>query len=889
MIIDFDIANSRLSYTSQTDNEQTQTQLRFSFDDGWTGLIKTAVFVPSAKTAPLSICLDSENSCFATAEAAGDYKMYIVGTDSTENIAVTTNAVDVTLTQGNVIVIPPSTTAALIDELNADAASIKSDVSAAAQAAETLTKAAEDYETYKSEIDTAVAAKANQSDVDTINAVLSGAIKNKGDVKSLTIPLPVTDKSMLNCAYNVIDGFIPGTDGTIYVWAPFQYKMTLNHIKIYVDTTTNKYYLELSTDTDIPTQLYYTTSWGPKEFYNAPQTVAIMLNNTVQRFKYVGYSNTQTLYEKLLRFEWQSTPNSTDISTFRDALDWVYTADNVTASWSVAMNIDDNFVVTEHGFDIQSYKITNYVTPYELTQGLKGKVDKVTGKGLSTNDFTTALYNKLNNDYTKSQIDTKISALQDGKANVADVYTKTEIDEKTADKRKAIPHTTVSGNPITITDALADEQPLEMRVYGDGLGDSNNGKYEIPVKITGKNMFDISKVNSFVARDYTTSRNTYASISDGVVTSKIGSYGDLVIWKDTKIKIPAGTYTLSADCMADKDTGDKHVNIIVWNFTAKKLAGRSRVELSAYKQWERLSAEITLDQESEVAISIQGVGVAGDYTNLQIKIKNVQLEKGNVATEYEPYQEHTATAILDTPLSGSESVDFVSKKRNDETDITVNGDITLFDGTNDITCQTAAAPSKMEMSYYQNINNIIGETYTGKYDTIIDYTYTGEEAATELNILLTVEQLRKIKKYEKFFCYVKYNVSATTGTTSFWATATLNLCDKGTTTPLMYCGIFMRAANTIQKITADNTPITWIATTDKVRLPDSNDCITNVLDYGGTQYNLFNMATLLGGSSRAVSSVLYQYSETNYDWVMQLQSPAAMPFVNGMKFIMWGK
>lgn len=312
--------------------------------------------------------------------------------------------------------------------------------------------------------------------------------------------------------------------------------------------------------------------------------------------------------------------------------------------------------------------------------------------------------------YTKSETDTKISALQDGKANTDDVYTKAEIDEKTADKRKAIPHTTVSGNPITITDALAGEQPLEMRVYGDGIGNLNNSKYEIPVKITGKNMFDISKVNSFVANDYTTGRAAFSTISDdGVVTSKIGSYGDTAIWKDTKIKIPAGTYTLSADCMADKDTGDKHVNIRVWNFTAEKSAGRGGVELSAYKQWERLSADFTLDVESEVAILIQGVGAKDDYTNLQIKLKNVQLERGNVATEYEPYYEHTATAILDTPLSGNEYIDLAAKKRNGETDITVNGNTTLFDGTNSITCQTAVAPSKMEISYYQDINKVIDE------------------------------------------------------------------------------------------------------------------------------------------------------------------------------------
>ena len=32
----------------------------------------------------------------------------------------------------------------------------------------------------------------------------------------------------------------------------------------------------------------------------------------------------------------------------------------------------------------------------QIDSWLEGKVDKVTGKGLSTNDFTTALLNKLN-------------------------------------------------------------------------------------------------------------------------------------------------------------------------------------------------------------------------------------------------------------------------------------------------------------------------------------------------------------------------------------------------------------------------------------------------------------------------------------------------------------
>lgn len=39
--------------------------------------------------------------------------------------------------------------------------------------------------------------------------------------------------------------------------------------------------------------------------------------------------------------------------------------------------------------------LSGYATTIALTNGLAGKVDKVSGKGLSTNDFTTALKNKL--------------------------------------------------------------------------------------------------------------------------------------------------------------------------------------------------------------------------------------------------------------------------------------------------------------------------------------------------------------------------------------------------------------------------------------------------------------------------------------------------------------
>ncbi len=320
----------------------------------------------------------------------------------------------------------------------------------------------------------------------------------------------------------------------------------------------------------------------------------------------------------------------------------------------------------------------------------EGKVDKIEGKGLSENDYTTEEKNKL------AELN-----------NYDDTNIKTDIAKK-ADKLKAFPQKTLSGNPIAITDALADEQPLKMCVYGDGIGDLNNGKYEIPIKITGKNMFDISKITKFVAGNYSTNMNGYFTKTDNIITSNIGLYGNSAYWYDSKIKFPPGTYTISADFMADKDSGNKNVVLGYKNLSDSSYKNKT-FTVSNYRTWERFSYTFEVSTESDIVPLIQAMGVKGDYTNLNIKIKNVQIEQGDTATEYEPYLEHTAAAILDTPLSDSEYIDLASKKRNGETDITVNGNITLFDGVNNITCQTEVSPSKLEVSYYQDINKVLEE------------------------------------------------------------------------------------------------------------------------------------------------------------------------------------
>ena len=199
------------------------------------------------------------------------------------------------------------------------------------------------------------------------------------------------------------------------------------------------------------------------------------------------------------------------------------------------------------------------------------------------------------------------------------------------------------------------KEPTEYEPYG----------YKIPIKVKEKNLFDINKISTFVGANYTTSRKTYSLISDGIITSKIGLYAAGAYLYDSKITLSAGTYTVSADFMADKDSGSKGVAIGGYDIInqVKKYGYKT---LDNYRTWERKSYTFTLDAQTDISILTQGIGNKDDDTNLNIKIKNIQLEEGDVETSYEPYQEREINIYLSEPLRKvgdyADYIDFKNKK-----------------------------------------------------------------------------------------------------------------------------------------------------------------------------------------------------------------------------------
>lgn len=109
--------------------------------------------------------------------------------------------------------------------------------------------------------------------------------------------------------------------------------------------------------------------------------------------------------------------------------------------------------------------LSNYYTKSEVDSKDNTKVDKVSGKGLSTNDFTTAEKSKLaslsnyddseirsliGNTYTKSEVDAKIDeAVAGGEVDLSNYYTKAETDSKVSGKVDKVTGKGLSTNDFT--------------------------------------------------------------------------------------------------------------------------------------------------------------------------------------------------------------------------------------------------------------------------------------------------------------------------------------------------------------------------------------------------------------------------------------------------------
>lgn len=181
--------------------------------------------------------------------------------------------------------------------------------------------------------------------------------------------------------------------------------------------------------------------------------------------------------------------------------------------------------------------LSNYYTKSEVDTKDSTKVDKVSGKGLSTNDFTTAeksklaslsnyddseIRNLIGNTYTKSEVDDKIDeAVAGGEVDLTNYYTKAETDSKVSGKVDKVTGKGLSTNDFTTA----------LKTKLEGL--TNYDDSDIRNSITNiQNMVDYTLVEQTVSNT-----GTLALSSDRIQHS--------VITKNTTISLPTVTkYTV---------------------------------------------------------------------------------------------------------------------------------------------------------------------------------------------------------------------------------------------------------------------------------------------------------------------------------------------------------
>lgn len=156
--------------------------------------------------------------------------------------------------------------------------------------------------------------------------------------------------------------------------------------------------------------------------------------------------------------------------------------------------------------------------------------------------------------------------------------------------------------------------------------------YKKSLICTTKNLFDYTKVNGL---EHTSTGNPYSDYlkingeSFGVMA---GLYDRGVNFIPHFI-LDAGTYTISLIAKGTSPGDKGPFGIIKFNSDGTKP--------SFTKQWvtsdSRQSYTFTLDENSEIAIRVQGEGNASNAKNLDSTFSNIQLEEGDTATEYHPY------------------------------------------------------------------------------------------------------------------------------------------------------------------------------------------------------------------------------------------------------------
>ncbi len=189
--------------------------------------------------------------------------------------------------------------------------------------------------------------------------------------------------------------------------------------------------------------------------------------------------------------------------------------------------------------------------------------------------------------------------------------------------------------------------PSEIKSVGDlvsDASDANNGKYKIPVKITGKNLFDSKELMNFGA----------TLQSDGSYYWEKATSSSNIIWENSEGY--TGRYTITSKIKYNSSTA--RGEFFIFNYT----------DGTKYEYWGRgfptEYTEFTFTTPADKVL--KNITISYGTINVSTNMLDIQLEKSSTLTEYELYKETVSNIYLDEPLrkigNYSDYIDLKNKK-----------------------------------------------------------------------------------------------------------------------------------------------------------------------------------------------------------------------------------
>jgi hypothetical protein len=391
--------------------------------------------------------------------------------------------------------------------------------------------------------------------------------------------------------------------------------------------------------------------------------------------------------------------------------------------------------------------LSAYATTSAVNAGLAGKVDKVAGKGLSTNDYTDTEKQKLANIESNAQANVQSDWNEDD----------TEDDGYIKNKPNLSTSLTATGSIITLTDASNTnliECVAKVEAVQEGSGDPSPtnirpiiGQTEANVWVSGKNLlaksFDqINNVSRNLSNMFFIKRGTY-----------IFSFDDMNAdtWR-------LGLYLLDANGNDLSDIKYKPNAYLNWSSTSHWWVQGSN---STSK-----SMQFDIVEDCYIRV-IFGLGT----TTASTSAVGAKLEVGTTPTTYEPYNGQTYNIDLDGTRYGGK-VDLVSGELTvDRVSVDLSTVSFTYDSTNkrwskqfsDMKNYSSRSANLMFEQYEATISAYTGDTgtafaYGGNiyiYDAEQSLTISGKcvyELATPITYQLTPQQIKLLKGTNNISC-----------------------------------------------------------------------------------------------------------------------------------------